>query len=181
MGSADILQAIRDKIEQRKQSLRAGICNEEVFTRKQRNEMLVATEELSRLMSFLDTLAYNELVELSSSVDNYPKNVCPPSVECEKGMREIFEDSLIPSKSGGLEVEIERYLHSIGLGYGGWVDGLEDEDLRKLARHFAQWGAEHAREQMMKDAVPFYEILKVVPPGPERDRVLLIVVKEGRL
>ncbi len=46
----------------------------------------------------------------------------------------------------GLEEEIERYLHSLGVGYGGWVDGMEDDDLRGIARHFAQWGAEHARE-----------------------------------
>lgn len=108
--------------------------------------MLVASEELDRLNRFLSTLEVEEYVELSSSVDNYPKNVCPPSVECEKGMREIFEDPLIPSKSVGLEDEIERYLHSIGLGYGGWVDGLEEEDLRKLAHHFAQWGAEHLKK-----------------------------------
>ena len=44
-----------------------------------------------------------------------------------------------------LEEEIERYLHSLGVGYGGWVDGMEDDDLRGIARHFAQWGAEHAR------------------------------------
>ena len=77
-----------------------------------------------------------------------------------------------------LEQEIERYLHSIGLGYGGWADGLGDDDLRELARHFAQWqkeqdeeiinaigdipgdiekaynnGRKDMREQMMKEAV----------------------------
>ena len=62
MGSADIIQAIRDKIEQRKKSLRAGICNEEVFTRKQKNEMLVASEELDRLNRFLSTLEVEEPV-----------------------------------------------------------------------------------------------------------------------
>lgn len=45
----------------------------------------------------------------------------------------------------GLEEEIERYLHSLGVGYGGWVDGMEDDDLRGIARHFAQWGAEHLK------------------------------------
>lgn len=43
----------------------------------------------------------------------------------------------------GLEEEIERYLHSLGVGYGGWIDGMDDDDLRGIARHFAQWGAEH--------------------------------------
>lgn len=45
----------------------------------------------------------------------------------------------------GLEEEIKRYLHSLGVGYGGWVDGMDDDDLRGVARHFAQWGAEHLK------------------------------------
>ena len=48
--------------------------------------------------------------------------------------------------SEGLEEEIERYLHSLGVGYGGWVDGMEDDDLRGIARHFARWGAEHLKK-----------------------------------
>lgn len=39
-------------------------------------------------------------------------------------------------------------------------------------------GAKWQKEQMMKEAVPFYEILKAVPPGPERENVRIIVVKE---
>lgn len=49
----------------------------------------------------------------------------------------------------GLEEEIERYLHSLGVGYGGWVDGMEDDDLRGIARHFAQW----QKVKLMKEAV----------------------------
>ena len=51
-----IIEQIKAEIESRKKSLRAGICNEEVFTRKQRKEMLVASEELDRLNRFLSTL-----------------------------------------------------------------------------------------------------------------------------
>lgn len=59
-----------------------------------------------------------------------------------------FIDSLELEKQNPdeLEEEIERYLHSLGVGYGGWVDGMEDEDLRGIARHFAKWGAEHAKK-----------------------------------
>lgn len=39
-------------------------------------------------------------------------------------------------------------------------------------------GAKWDREQMMGEAVPFYEILKAVPPGPERENVRIIIVKE---
>ena len=41
-------------------------------------------------------------------------------------------------------------------------------------------GAKWDREQIMKEAVQFYEILKVVPPGPERDKVRVIIVKEDK-
>lgn len=51
-----IIEKIKAEIERRKKSLRAGICNEEVFTRRQRTEMLVASEELDRLNRFLSTL-----------------------------------------------------------------------------------------------------------------------------
>lgn len=150
MENAGIIQAIRNKIEQRKKSLRAGICNEEVFTKKQRNEMLVASEELDRLNRFLSTLESEK----------------PNQDELEKEIERCI---------------IEPYYDLDGVAVKGATAYITVNDVADIARHFAEWGAEHAREQMMKDAVPFYEILKVVPPGPERDRVLLIVVKEGRL
>ena len=56
MTNAELLAKIKAEIERRKKSLRAGICNEEVFTKKQRIEMLVASEELGRLNRFLSTL-----------------------------------------------------------------------------------------------------------------------------
>lgn len=55
-----------------------------------------------------------------------------------------------PINQDGLDEEIERYLHSLGVGYGGWVDGMDDEDLRGIARHFAKWGAEHFRDLTKK-------------------------------
>ena len=64
----------------------------------------------------------------------------------------------------GLEEEIERYLHSLGVGYGGWVDGMEDDDLRGIARHFAKWQKEQdTREMIMSDGSYFqkcYELGK---------------------
>jgi hypothetical protein len=44
---------------------------------------------------------------------------------------------------------------------------------------FAQMVAEWQKEQMMKDAISFYEILKAVPPGPERDKVKLIIIPDN--
>ena len=40
----------------------------------------------------------------------------------------------------GLEEEIQKYLESKGVGYGGWIDGWKDEDLREIARHFFSLG-----------------------------------------
>lgn len=48
---ADRLKA---EINKRKKSLRAGICGE-AFTRKQKNEMLVASEELDRFNRIIDS------------------------------------------------------------------------------------------------------------------------------
>lgn len=39
-----------------------------------------------------------------------------------------------------LEKEIQKYLESKGVGYGGWIDGWKDEDLREIARHFFNLG-----------------------------------------
>ena len=39
-------------------------------------------------------------------------------------------------------------------------------------------GAKWQKGKMMQEAVPFYEILKAVPPGPERENVRIIIVKE---
>lgn len=44
------------KIKRRKQSLRAGICSEDAFTKEQKREMLVASEELDRVNHIIDSL-----------------------------------------------------------------------------------------------------------------------------
>ena len=97
---------------------------------------------------------------------------------------DILKEQLV---CDGLEEEIERYLHSLGVGYGGWVDGMEDDDLRGIARHFAQW----QKEQMMKEAVEgivyqpcdhyFPQVCSGLPFGMEAkhgDKVKLIIIKE---
>ena len=91
------------------------------------------------------------------------RGACAAQIEMETNCKEEAYDEILSFLStlesekpiDGLEEEIERYLHSLGVGYGGWIDGMDDDDLRGIARHFAQWGAEHAREQMMKDAIHY--------------------------
>lgn len=49
--------------------------------------------------------------------------------------------------------------------------------LARAAKRAYITGAKWQKEQLMKEAIPFYEILKVVPPGPERDKVRVIILK----
>ena len=51
-----------------------------------------------------------------------------------------------PMNQKGLEREIERCLWKLS-------DDPSNEELRMFARHFAQWGAEHEKEELMKEAV----------------------------
>lgn len=56
-----------------------------------------------------------------------------------------------------------------------------EEQIEELRTHLMAMfleGAGWQKKKMLKEAVPFYEILKVVPPGPERDKVKLIICKE---
>lgn len=64
-------------------------------------------------------------------------------------------------------------LPSYNIG-GGYLPPQSRNDLRTAFKDGAKW----EKEQLMKEAVPFYEILKVVPPGSERDKVHIIIVKE---
>lgn len=61
-------------------------------------------------------------------------------------------------------------------------DDYSEEQIEELRTHLMAMfleGAGWQKKQMLKNAIPFYEILKVVPPGPERDIVKLIIIKEG--
>ena len=59
------------EINKRKKSLRAGICGE-AFTRKQKNEMLVASEELDRFSRIIDSLQQEmPEVDLEKEVEKY--------------------------------------------------------------------------------------------------------------
>ena len=58
MGYIDTDRLIAE-INKRKKNLRAGICGE-AFTRKQKNEMLVASEELDRFSRIIDSLQHEQ-------------------------------------------------------------------------------------------------------------------------
>ena len=87
---------------------------------------------------------------LEDEIVNYYGNIPDDGdkVEAARHFYELGQQSRpkISDNSLELEQEILSYIRGMGFGYGGWVDGLEDEDLCKLARHFAEWGAEHLKK-----------------------------------
>ena len=84
-----------------------------------------------------------------------------------------------PKVSEDLEKEIERYIRFNGNGYSVVLD---DDDLRKLARHFAQW----QKEQMLKEAVEIEVVETCGIPSvwvktaqsKAGDKVRIVIVKE---
>lgn len=140
MSSKEIIAKIKAEIERRivyaigfrdnvEQEERASFFNGEAVA-------------LKNLLPFLSTLEVEEYVELSSSVDNYPKNVCPPSVECEKGMREPLESEKPMEQNDELNDEIKRFVAEYG--YERSNDILL---IAIVARHFAEWGYLRAAEK----------------------------------
>ena len=77
---------------------------------------------------------WEQFKEVAGIFYGFGKKDHPDSLESEKPMQE------------GLEKEIQKYLEYKGVGYGGWIDGMDDDDLREIARHFAKWGAEHLKK-----------------------------------
>jgi len=53
---------LRAEIERRKQSLRAGICSDGAFTKEQKKEMLVASEEIDRFNRIVTSLQQEQPV-----------------------------------------------------------------------------------------------------------------------
>ena len=136
-----------------------------------------------------------------------------------------------PMNQDGLEEEMEEFFETMPVLEH---ENIFDVTFQKIARHFAEWGAEHLRDstkkidksleeyasragfdyvdgivqeepdhrwndhdvefayrdgiiagaewqkrQMLKDAIPFYEILKAVPSF-ERENTRIIIVKEEK-
>lgn len=90
---------------------------------------------------------------------------------------DIFEQTY---ESVGPDKSLEEA--ALGNYYGGGYIP-KNQELREVALKTKEVqsfivGAEWQKQQMLKNAIPFYEILKAVPPGPERENVRIIIVKE---
>lgn len=103
-----------------------------------------------------------------------------PEINFEAVVKESMKDSAASryaslateaASSDDLENEIQRYIEKMGFGHGGWVDGLSDEHLKKLARHFANW---RLGQYMQR-----FAILK--KKMEEASKKWVIVVSDGQL
>ena len=201
MTNKELISKIKAEIERRKKSLRAGICNEEVFTRKQRKEMLVASEELDRLNRFLSTLESNEPTLTWGDVqllDTFILQVAREEREGKDwGESEEFYTEVLRRYNDFTKRTIPEIVSKIH-EYNELADyarrqveellpvikkynDYSEEQIEELRTHLMAMfleGAGWQKEQMLKEAVPFYEILEAVPPGPGRETVRIIIVKE---
>lgn len=168
-----IIEQLKAYIEKRQKDLRAGVDNKDVFTGKQRREMLVAYEENSRTISFLDTL--EEPVELEDEVlnremvgvyanyarpDDIEKNSAEASVHFDKYIARHFfalgQQSKPKEEPVELEKEISKYINA------RWKFGCVNpitpvylydftlDELKECARHFYNLGKNHFREPTKK-------------------------------
>ena len=106
-------------------------------------------------------MSNNELLskinaEIERLKDENRKIKCPANERYCSGYDDAFYDlvpflntleSEKPMNQDGLEKEIQKYLESKGIGYGGWIDGWKDEDLREIARHFYDLGCTRTAEK----------------------------------
>ena len=65
----------------------------------------------------------------------------------EEELYDIIDSLQQEQPESSVENYIQSYLEAIGFGYGGWVDGLRDEDLKKIARHFYKLGLKARKEE----------------------------------
>lgn len=153
---------LRAEIERRQKSLRAGICNEEVFTKKQRNEMLVASEELDRLSRFLSTLESEKTISPWKKIHTYTEELHKGDMEKmllelsvgkgEKRTKVALPDRIVdilesekPMNPDGLEKDVEHwFFNEISSKIN--VEHSMYYYFQECARRYAQWGAEHLKK-----------------------------------
>lgn len=69
---ADLLKA---EIERRKQSLRAAIYSDNAFTKEQKKEMLISSEEINRFNSIINSLQQkHQEIDLEEEINRFLKS-----------------------------------------------------------------------------------------------------------
>lgn len=153
----------------------------------------------------------NTIETIRAEVERRKKYLIPQKgqgvVLCEEIRKQL--DSLLSFLSDLEKSEKPMEYKNIDTEIGHWMSCLDDkycmlvnhysiQDIKDTARHFAEWGAEHAREKMMKEAIhyvvqddldshgasyniPFIRIgtIALKPKGiGVGDKVRIIIVKE---
>lgn len=145
------IEKIRQEIERRKKSLRAGICNDKAFTKKQKEEMLVASEELTRLSRFIDSLPEEKPSEdfptsdeeMAKFLATHPKVEVP---EKYKTPNWFFDKQPSEDKEEVAEKYADK--HGFRVPYDGSNNYYDDVDVKASKEGFlagAEWGAKHLK------------------------------------
>lgn len=92
---------------------------------------------------------------------------------CEK-LKKYIKDlqSACPQESDACE-DLEKEAEAYWKAQGGGSHAQWDK-FRAVVKHFTEW----QKRKMMKGAIPFYKILKAVPPGPARETTKIIIIKD---
>ena len=139
MTNAELIQKIRNEIERNRQAIR--VLNEHTAPKQMSMTCAIfqySDSILSKLLSFLSTLEESKKCDGCNNVKG--------CVTCVNGDQWAhYEESENPINQDELEEELDRFIAS---GKSVTVDDygtykVSYHDFKKVARHFAQWGAEH--------------------------------------
>ena len=183
----DIIEKIRAEIERLK-----GICTAQIKANPgQTFPFVMEMTGYDKLLSFLSTFESEKPMNLEDDLEEEIKRYG------EKNMFNIpaFQQVARHFAEWGAEhsgsSEIQNFLNELADYARRQVEELlpvikkyndySEEQIEELRTHLMAMfleGAGWQKEQMLKEAVPFYEILEAVPPGPGRETVRIIIVKE---
>ena len=111
-------ERLKAEIERRKQSLRAGICSDDAFTKEQKKEMLVASEEIDRFNSIVTSLQQEQ--PETKKMEGFIKGLCTAGANYQEGYfdgysaaeKKIYKD---------LKDKMEKY-HASRVDYGVHIE-----------------------------------------------------------
>lgn len=109
-------------------------------------------DALDHFEQYIDTLPEQPVEGLD--VTDFCKPIDPGIAQCvaDHWWEMIGEESTNKKSVEGLEEEIKRMVYDVvydldGPAIKGTSEYLSVEDVAFIARHFAEWGAEHARKE----------------------------------
>ena len=170
----NIIETIRAEIERLKKE-----------TKPQKGQGIVLTQELRKnydhLLSFLSTLKEQPVCEgLEEEIGHYLSD------RWKFGCVTPITPVILPNFTTEDLKGCARHFAQWGAEQRGSSETQNDIEQRwdELQTNFREIndafeaGKKEQKEQMLKEAVPFYQILKEVPPGPQRETTRVIIIEE---